>query len=106
MGNVIYIDHSGAERNIEVPSGQTLMEGAVINRVPGIVGHCGGQGGCATCHVYIVDEWLAAVGEISLKETRTLRFSYERKPCSRLACQLVMRDELDGIRVRTPVRQF
>jgi len=106
LAKVVYVEHGGTEHSVEVSLGDTLMHGAVWNRVPGIVGHCGGAGGCATCQVYVDEGWTDRAGPPSANERRTLRFAVEPKPNSRLACQIVMADALDGIVVNMPQRQF
>jgi ferredoxin, 2Fe-2S len=103
---VIYIEHNATERVVDVRAGDTLMEGAVWNSVPGILADCGGDGGCATCHVYVDEAWVSKTGQKSLAERSTLRFALEVKGNSRLACQIIVTDELDGLVVRTPTRQF
>jgi ferredoxin, 2Fe-2S len=106
LAKVIYIEHDGVEHAVDVQLSDTLMQGAVWNRVPGILGHCGGVGGCATCQVYVEEAWINRTGQPSQSERRTLRFAFERKANSRLACQIVMTEALDGLVVRMPPRQF
>ncbi|GAA0327534.1 2Fe-2S iron-sulfur cluster-binding protein [Sphingomonas oligophenolica] len=103
---VVYVEHGGTEHAVEVAPGDSLMHGAVCNRVPGIVAHCGGAGGCATCEVYVEQDWVDLTGRPSSSERRTLRFAFEPKANSRLACQIVMTEALDGLTVRMPPRQF
>lgn len=105
MSKVVYVEHSGTHHMVNVSPGDTLMHGAVWNRVPGIVAHCGGAGGCATCQVYVEADWIDLTGQPSPGERRTLRFAFEPKANSRLACQIVMTEALDGLVVRMPPRQ-
>ena len=91
---------------VEVTTGTTLMVAAVLNRVPGILARCGGAGGCATCQVYVDEAWRERSGSPSRKELHTLRFAYQPNSSSRLACQIVMTEALDGIELRLPPRQF
>lgn len=105
MAKVTYIEHNGKEHTIEVANGLTLMEAAVKNAVPGIDGDCGGACACATCHVYVAEEWMAAVGQPVPMEEDMLDFAFDVRPNSRLSCQIKVSDALDGLRVHTPVRQ-
>ncbi|GLK75395.1 (2Fe-2S) ferredoxin [Methylopila jiangsuensis] len=105
MASITFIDQSGAERVVEARDGQTVMEAAVINDVPGIDADCGGACACATCHVYVDDAWREAVGAPSPMEEDMLDFAFDVRPSSRLSCQIKMSSALDGLRVTTPERQ-
>ncbi len=107
MALVTYIEHNGTEHKIEVPVGDTIMQGAVNNMVDGIVAECGGGLACATCHCYVDDAWFAKVGAPSGTESEMLEAAgAERKPTSRLSCQITVTDALDGIIVHLPDTQF
>jgi len=105
MAKIIYIDHDGTERPIDVKTGLTVMEGAVKHNIPGIDADCGGACACATCHVYVDPEWLDKVGTASAMEESMLDFAEGVEPNSRLSCQIKVTDELDGLRVTTPESQ-
>ena len=105
MAKITYIEHDGTEHVIDVKNGLTVMEGAVKNNIPGIDADCGGACACATCHVYVDDAWTAAVGPAEHMEEDMLDFAFDVRPNSRLSCQIRIRDELDGLVVRTPARQ-
>ena len=105
MASITFIDQSGAERVVEARDGQTVMEAAVINDVPGIDADCGGACACATCHVYVDEAWREAVGAPSPMEEDMLDFAYDVRPNSRLSCQIRVSPALDGLRVTTPERQ-
>lgn len=106
MPKVIFIAPDGARREIDIPNGWSLMEGAVQNRVEGIVAECGGGCACATCHVFVDDAWLARLPAPSPSETDLLECTaVPRAPNSRLSCQLRMAAELDGMVVQLPERQ-
>lgn len=105
MPKITYIDHSGKERTVDVPSGWSVMEGAVKNRVPGIDADCGGACACATCHVYVEPGWLEKLPPQQEMEDQMLDFAIERKANSRLSCQIKVTPELDGLVVRTPKTQ-
>lgn len=91
--------------NVDAVTGATVMETAVQNSVPGILGECGGACACATCHVYIDDAWVDAVGDPEPMEEDMLDFALDVRPNSRLSCQIRVRAELDGLVVHTPARQ-
>ena len=105
MAKIIYVDHKGAEREIEVKSGLSVMEGAVKNNIPGIDADCGGACACATCHVYVDEAFMDKVGTPSAMEESMLDFAEGVKPNSRLSCQIKVSDALDGLRVTTPETQ-
>lgn len=105
MGQVTYIAPDGARHTIELPEGESLMMGAVDHRVPGIDGDCGGCAACGTCHVHVDADWLAKVGPASNAEREMLQFADGASDDSRLACQIRMRDDLDGIVVLVPQSQ-
>ena len=105
MPKIIYIDHQGVERPIDVKSGLTVMEGAIKHNVPGIDADCGGACACATCHVYVDEAWMEKVGTPSAMEESMLDFAEGVTPNSRLSCQIKVTDDLDGLRVTTPETQ-
>lgn len=105
MGRVTYIAYNGDRHTIELAEGETLMVGAVEHRVPGIDGDCGGCAACGTCHVHIHPDWQAAVGPATDVERDMLQFADGASDSSRLACQLRMRAELDGVIVLVPQSQ-
>jgi 2Fe-2S ferredoxin len=106
MGRAIYIEFDGTRHTVELAEGISLMIGAVSNGIRGIDGDCGGNCACATCHVHVNSDWLAAVGPpASESEHELLQLSADVAADSRLACQIAMRDELDGIVVRLPESQ-
>ena len=105
MPKIKYVEHTGAEREVEVPAGWSVMEGAVKNSVPGIVAECGGACACATCHVYVRQEWEAKIPPKSDMEEAMLEFVQERKSNSRLSCQIKVTAEIDGLVVETPESQ-
>jgi ferredoxin, 2Fe-2S len=105
MVKITFIDAEGTARTVEGEVGSTVMETAIKHGVPGIEAECGGACACSTCHVYIEESWREKVGEPSPMEEDMLDFAFEVKPNSRLSCQIKVRDDLDGLAVRTPVRQ-
>jgi 2Fe-2S ferredoxin len=104
--NVIYISSAGATREVAVPIGSSVMEGAVTNNVEGIVAECGGACMCATCHVYVDESFLEKLEPIADDEQEMLNNTFApRKPNSRLGCQLKITESLDGLTVTTPEAQ-
>lgn len=100
MPKVIYIEPDGNRREIDVEAGYTVMEGALNNDVAGILAECGGACACATCHAYVDEAWLERLAPMEDMEDCMLDSAYERRPNSRLTCQIEMTDELDGMVVR------
>ena len=105
MVKLTYIDAGGTARTVDAEPGSTVMENAIRNDVPGIEAECGGACACATCHVYVEEEWRAATGEPQPMEEDMLDFAFEVRPNSRLSCQIKVRAELDGLVVHTPAKQ-
>jgi len=105
MAKITYIEHSGKEHLIDVKPGQSVMEGAVKNNIPGIDADCGGACACATCHVYVDDTWADKTGKASVMEESMLDFANDLQPTSRLSCQIIVSDALDGLIVRMPENQ-
>src|SRR5690554_49683 len=107
MSKVIYISHDGTRRELDVPDGVSLMQAAVSNGIYDIVGDCGGSASCATCHVYVDEAFQNRIPAPNERETGMLECaSAEIKPNSRLCCQIVMSQELDGIVVEIPETQW
>src|SRR3954468_12789738 len=97
---VIYVGLDGQEYSVEAAEGESVMATAVKNGVPGIIGECGGNASCATCHVWVRDEYLPLVGEPNDTEEDLLEMGVsDRREGSRLSCQIKMSDELDGLTV-------
>ncbi|HEY1752935.1 MAG TPA: 2Fe-2S iron-sulfur cluster-binding protein [Caulobacteraceae bacterium] len=105
MAKITYIEFNGAEHVVDVKPGLSVMEGAVKNNIPGIDADCGGACACATCHVYVDQDWLAKTGSQSAMEESMLDFAENVEPNSRLSCQIKVSDELDGLVVRMPQSQ-
>ena len=106
MPKITYILNNGERREVDAKSGASVMEAAIKNNVKGIDAECGGCLSCATCHVYVDEAWLAKLPPPEPDETDMLGFvAAEEKPNSRLSCQLVMSESLDGIVVSVPDRQ-
>ena len=105
MSKITYIDSSGNSKTIDVENGLSVMEGAVQNNIPGIDADCGGGMACATCHVYVKEEWLNKLDKPEDAEQDMIDMAFEPKKNSRLSCQLIVSDRLDGLIVTTPSKQ-
>ena len=105
MPKIIYKDYQGNSKTIEVENGLTVMEGAIQNNIPGIDADCGGSMACATCHVYVEEKWLNKIQKAEEAEEDMIDMAFEPKKNSRLSCQLIVSEELDGLIVTTPSKQ-
>ena len=105
MPKITYIEHNGKSHEIEVANGLSVMEGAVQNNIPGIDADCGGSCACATCHVYVNNEWINKLSKKESAEQDMLDLAFEPNGLSRLACQIIVSDELDGLVVKMPSKQ-
>ena len=105
MAKITYIEHSGKSHTIEVQNGLTVMEAAVQNNIPGIDADCGGSMACATCHVYVKEEWFNKLPKKEDGEEDMLDMAYEPRKFSRLSCQLIVSDELEGLVINLPAKQ-
>ena len=105
MPKITYIEQNGSSKTIEVDNGLTVMEGAVQNNIPGIDADCGGGMACATCHVYVEDLWLNKLPKAEDAEQDMIDMAYKPNKNSRLSCQIIVSDEIDGLTVTTPEKQ-
>jgi len=105
MPKITYIEHNGKSHVIDVPNGLSVMEGAVQNNIPGIDADCGGSCACATCHVYVKEEWFDKLPKKEDGEEDMIDMAYEPNKFSRLSCQLIVSNELEGLVVNLPVKQ-
>ena len=105
MTKITYITHENKSHTIDVQNGLTIMEGAIQNDIPGIDADCGGGMACATCHVYVKEEWFDKISPKEDGEEDMLDMAFEPKKNSRLSCQIIVSDELDGLIVNIPSKQ-
>ena len=105
MPKITYKDRDGNSKTIEVEKGFSVMEGAIQNDIPGIDADCGGAMACATCHVYVEEKWFDKLSKAEDAEVDMIDMAHEPKKNSRLSCQLIVADELDGLIVTTPEKQ-
>src|SRR5262249_9822706 len=96
---VTFVEEDGVPETVAAEPGQTLMEAAKANGIVGILADCGGSCACATCHVYVDEQWLGAVGAPDEVEAEMLDMvANVKRSNSRLACQIRLRPELDGLK--------
>jgi len=105
MAKITYIEQNGTEHVVDVADGLSVMEGAVNNMIPGIDADCGGACACATCHVYVDENWLGKLDAKDDMEQTMLDFAPDVQENSRLSCQIKVSPELDGLVVRMPESQ-
>jgi 2Fe-2S ferredoxin len=105
MTKIIYIENNNKSHTIDVANGLSVMEGAVQNDIPGIDADCGGGMACATCHIYVEEEWFNKLPKKEDGEEDMLDMAYEPNKFSRLSCQVIVSEELDGLIVKIPSKQ-
>ena len=105
MAKITYIEHNGKSHTINVDNGLTVMEGAVQNDIPGIDADCGGSMACATCHVYVKEDWFNKLPKKENGEEDMIDMAFEPNKFSRLSCQITVSDNLDGLVVELPTKQ-
>lgn len=106
MPKIVYIEHSGKEHVVDAEVGKSVMQNAVENLIPGIIGDCGGACSCATCHGYLDGAWIGKVKAKEEGEELMLDGAMRVEENSRLTCQIMVTPDLDGLVVRLPVSQF
>jgi ferredoxin, 2Fe-2S len=105
MPKLIFVEHSGRVHEVDAEVGASAMQAAIFNDVSGIAADCGGACACATCHVYVDQEWWNEVGGPSEEEKAMLEEVAEPRAYSRLSCQIEVTDQLAGLRLEIPERQ-
>jgi 2Fe-2S ferredoxin len=105
MPKVIFKAFNGKVSTVDAPTGTSVMRAATDNRVDGIDGDCGGNCACATCHVYVDPAWMTRTGNRTHTEEDMLNLVSELRDNSRLACQIILEDDLDGLIVALPESQ-
>ncbi|KQZ26597.1 2Fe-2S ferredoxin [Mesorhizobium sp. Root552] len=106
MVEITFIEFDGSRRKCEGQPKMSVMEVAVQNQVEGIDADCGGACACATCHVYVAEPWMEVVGDRNQMENDMLEFAVDVRGNSRLACQVRVSEELHGLVVTVPEKQF
>lgn len=106
MVKIVYVSADGTAHEIDVPSGQSLMEGARSAGISGITADCGGACACSTCHVYVDDDWVHRLPDPAQHEVDMLEFAWAPNPDrSRLTCQIKVAEMLEGLVLHVPERQ-
>ena len=105
MSKITYIEKNGKSHTVDVQNGLSVMEGAVQNNIPGIDADCGGGMACATCHVYVKEEWFNKLPKKEDGEEDMIDMAYQPNKSSRLSCQLTVSDKLEGLTVNIPEKQ-
>lgn len=105
MPKITFIAADGTQRTVDGEAGSSLMETAIRNRIPGIDAECGGACSCATCHVYVDEAWAAVTGKAQPTEEDMLDYAFDVRGNSRLSCQIILSDAMDGLVVTTPTKQ-
>ena len=105
MPKITYQDNKGNSKTIDVENGLTVMEGAIQNDIQGIDADCGGSMACANCHVYVEEKRLDKLLKAEEAEVDMIDMAKKKKKNSRLSCQIIVSDELDGLKVTTPSQQ-
>ena len=105
MAKITYHTHDSKTHTVDIQNGLTVMEGAVQNDIPGIDADCGGGMACATCHVYVKDDWFSKLPEKENGEDDMLDQAYQPNSSSRLSCQIIVSDDLNGLVVHLPEKQ-
>ena len=105
MAKITYVECNGKEQEAEVANGLSVMEVAVQNDIPGIDADCGGGMACATCHVYVKEDWFNKLPNKTEGEDDMLDQAYKPNSSSRLSCQITVSDELNGLVVHLPEKQ-
>ena len=106
MAVVTFVSHDGDKHQVPLDEGQSLMQVATNNAVPGIDGDCGGEAACGTCHVIVDPQWTDKVGLSGPAEEEMLAMNPERQPTSRLSCQMTASEAWDGLIVHLPEFQM
>lgn len=106
MTKIHFIQANGDRQDVEATDGLSVMRNANDHGVPGILGDCGGAMTCATCHVYVPEEWLQRIGPAAEEEMNMLEAAIDPMPNSRLSCKIEVSPELDGMALLVPRNQF
>lgn len=106
MTTLNFVLPDGRTLSVDAQDGSTVMQAALDHSVPGIVAECGGAMACATCHVIVDEAWAERVGAADDNESAMLEIVVDRRPTSRLACQVPVRAEFHGLTLGVPVSQF
>jgi 2Fe-2S ferredoxin len=104
MVQIVYINANGTRTVLDANVGQSVMEVAVKNGVPGIIGECGGFASCGTCRAHVEEPWRGKIPKPETLETEMLSVCDEQDPHTRLCCQVKVTEALEGLTVRIPAK--
>jgi 2Fe-2S ferredoxin len=102
MPKIVFIEPNGTEREVEAPLGKSLLDIAQTNNIQ-IEGACEGSLACSTCHVIVNEDWFDRIKPIKEEESDMLDLAYGLTRYSRLCCQILMSEDLDGLVVSLPL---
>ncbi len=106
MGTITFVEHDGTEHSADLEVGKSLMQIAIEHGIPSIDADCGGECACGTCHVILDAKWITQVGTAPASELQMLDLNPEKTAASRLACQVKVTDDMNGMRVQLPEYQM
>ena len=106
MPTLVFVQPDGSREAVQVAAGRTAMEAARDNNVRGILAECGGECSCSTCHCYVDAAWIARLPARNSDEASLIEFAHEPRAASRLACQLLVTEALDGLVLHVPEKQL
>lgn len=106
MTRITFIEHNGTAHEVDANDGESIMQAALDNLIPGVIGDCGGCCTCATCHCFVDEAFVQGLPPVSVDEQSILDGLLDTQPNSRLSCQLKVGPELDGLTIRLPESQF
>ena len=106
MVKVTFVKADGSERTIDVPAGESVMRSAIQNDIDEILGDCGGALSCATCHVHVAPEWIERTGKASSEERVMLEMAVDPDESSRLSCQIMIDESMEGLVLTLPKSQL
>lgn len=106
MTRITFIEHNGTAHEVDANDGESIMQAALDNLIPGVIGDCGGCCTCATCHCFVDDAFVQGLPPVSVDEQSILDGLLDTQSNSRLSCQLKVGPELDGLTIRLPESQF
>lgn len=106
MPRLTFVQPDGSSRTVEARAGATAMEAARDNGIRGIRAECGGEGSCSTCHCYIDPAWADRLPPMKDDEAGIVEFAWEPRAASRLACQILVSEALDGLVLHVPEKQL
>ena len=106
MPTLTFIEHNGTTHQVKGDVGQSVMQSATFASVPGIPADYGGACSCASCQTYVDEAWLGKVQVAESMENDMLEYAFERRDNSRLSCQLIISEEMDGMVLHLPSSQF